>query len=150
MGLTWDTNFIRTMPGMAMSAEVVLGLVGGVTGIILASGFESFLFWTTVIISGLFLFTHITNLTQMMEARFPILVKLHLIYLCVWAGLLTVDIIVCIVSFKLIGIVVGLLLCAFLVDLVLKYRKWRSGGGGAENNAAPPTSPATLESGGKY
>ena len=40
------------------------------------SGLESFLFWTTAIISGVFLFTHITNLTQMLEAKFPFLMKL--------------------------------------------------------------------------
>ena len=33
-------------------------------------------FWTTAIISGVFLFTHITNLTQMLEAKFPFLMKL--------------------------------------------------------------------------
>ena len=35
-----------------------------------------FLFWTTAIISGVFLLTHITNLTQMLEAKFPFLMKL--------------------------------------------------------------------------
>jgi len=149
MGLTWDASFIRTVPGMCMSAQVMLGLVGGVIGIIFASGFESFLFWTTVIVTGVLLFTHVTNLTQMLETKFPILIKAHLAYLLVWSCLLALDMVLCIISFKLIGVVVGLLLCAFVVDLFLKYRKWKSGDGSGAA-APPPTSPTTLESGGKY
>jgi len=145
-------SFVKTVPGMAMAAEVILGLGGGVLGIILASGFESFLFWTTAIISGVFLFTHITNLTQMLEAKFPFLMKLHLIYLCAWSVLLAIDLVICILTFKLILIVVLLLLAAFIVDLFLKYRKWKSAGGseGPATEPAQPTSPTSLESGGKY
>jgi len=149
MGLTWDTAFLRTVPGMAMSAEVVLGGVGGVIGIILASGFESFIFWTTVIISGIFLFTHVTNLTQTAEAMFPFFAKMHLGYLGIWTGMLLIDFIICILTFKLIGVVVFLLLISFLVDLFMKYRKWKSGTTTTTDTAAP-TSPASVESGGKF
>merc|ERR1719495_2434943 len=106
---------------MAMAAEVVIGLVGGVIGIVLASGLESFIFWTTVIISGLFLFTHVTNLTQTLESKFPILIKVHLYYLCIWTALLLLDLVICIIFFKLILILVLALLIAFAVDLFLKY-----------------------------
>jgi len=138
---------------MVMASEVVIGLVGGVIGLVLASGFESFLFWTTVIISGLFLFTHVTNLTQSLESKFPILIKVHLYYLCIWTSLLLIDLVICIISFKLILIVVAALLASFAVDLFLKYKKWKSGGGSEappSGSGEPPVTPSSLESGGKY
>ncbi|XP_023322253.1 uncharacterized protein LOC111696756 isoform X2 [Eurytemora carolleeae] len=147
MGLTWDLGFIKTMPGIAKASEVVVGVIGGITGIILASGFESFLFWTTVIISGTLLFTHITNLTPMIEAKFPFFMKLHLIYLGLWSALLVLDLILCIIGFKLILVVVIALLLAFLVDLFIMYRKWRSVSVAAP---PPPGSPAAAETGGKF
>ena len=148
MGLTWDLGFITTMPGIAKTTEVIVGVIGGITGIILASGFESFLFWTTVIISGTLLFTLITNLTPMIEAKFPFFMKLHLLYLAAWSALLVLDLILCIIGFKLILVVVIALLLAFLVDLFIIFRMWRSVVSGVA--APPPGSTAAAESGGKF
>ena len=40
------------------------------------SGFESFLYWSSFFISGTFLFTHITSLTQVLETKVPALAKI--------------------------------------------------------------------------
>ena len=39
-------------------------------------GLESFLYWSTFIISGMFLFTHITSLTQVLESKIPPIAKI--------------------------------------------------------------------------
>ena len=70
--LTWDTKFIKTRAGITMTTQCVGGLVGGIFALLLSgtNGFESFLLWGAFFGSGFFLFTHITNMTQALEARF--------------------------------------------------------------------------------
>ena len=70
LNLMWDTKFIKTRPGMTMTTQCVGGFVGGLFGFVWAYGFESFLLWGAFFGSGLFLFTHVTNMTQALEARF--------------------------------------------------------------------------------
>jgi len=84
MGLTWDPTFIRTRAGMTLAVEAVVGLVAGLFGFIFGNGFEGFLFWGAAIISGAFLFTHVTNLTQSLESKFPQIMKVHLAYMAAW------------------------------------------------------------------
>jgi len=128
-----------------MSGEVAFGLIGGLVAIFVGYGLESFLFWTTAIISGFFVLTHVCNLTQTLESKFPALTKIHLGYLVVYTGLLGVDIVV--------NLVLGvgpcllftvLLLVAFLIDGFLKYRNWKS----RSAADAVAASPASVESGG--
>ena len=40
------------------------------------SGFESFLYWFAFFISGFFLLTHVTNLTQTLESKVPAIAKI--------------------------------------------------------------------------
>ena len=70
LNLMWDTKFIKTSPGMTMTTQCVGGFVGGLFGFVWAYGFESFLLWGAFFGSGLFLFTHVTNMTQALETRF--------------------------------------------------------------------------------
>ena len=76
LGLTWDPAFLRTRAGMTLALESGVGLLGALVGFVLANGFESFLMWGAFFASGFFLFTHVTNLTQSLESRFPYLVKI--------------------------------------------------------------------------
>ena len=70
LNLMWDTKFIKTRPGMTMTTQCAFGGVGGLFGFVFATGFESFLLWGAFFGSGFFLFTHVTNMTQALEARF--------------------------------------------------------------------------------
>merc|ERR1712212_966326 len=81
LGLTWDPSFLRTRAGMTMAVESGVGALGAVISIVLGNGLESFLYWSTFIISGMFLFTHITSLTQVLESKIPPIAKIHLGYL---------------------------------------------------------------------
>ena len=60
---------------MSLALESGVGLVGALIGFVFANGFESFLMWGAFFASGFFLFTHVTNLTQSLESRFPFLAK---------------------------------------------------------------------------
>merc|ERR1711872_628594 len=84
LGLTWDPTFLRTRAGMTLALESGVGLLGALLGFVFANGFESFLMWGAFFISGFFLFTHVTNLTQSLESRFPFLAKVHLVYMAAW------------------------------------------------------------------
>jgi hypothetical protein len=77
-----------------MSAEAAFGLIGGIVTIFVGNGLESFVCWFAAIISGFFLLTHVCNLTQSLEAKFPALAKVHLGYLVVWTGLCVIDVVV--------------------------------------------------------
>ena len=76
LGLTWDPDFVRTKSGMIMITESAVGLLGGVVGFVLANGLESFLYWSSFVISGIFVFTHVTNLTPSLESKLPALAKI--------------------------------------------------------------------------
>ena len=59
-----------------MIIQVGVGAVGGVLSLlplplIGGNGFEEFIFWTSFFVSGFFLLTHITNLTQSLESKIP-------------------------------------------------------------------------------
>ena len=43
------------------------------------SAFEQFIFWGVLCITGLLLFTHVTNLTNVVEAKIPYLAKMVLL-----------------------------------------------------------------------
>jgi len=143
MGLSWDSTFVRTVPGMAMAAQALIGVGGGFISIFGGSALASFALWTAAIVSGLFLLTHTCNLTQTIEAAFPYMAKVHLFYLCAWTGFFTLDVLWHTIFFNFSVVFSYAELVAFTVDLVLKYRKWKSAT--AEANLA---SPSSVESGG--
>lgn len=76
MGLTWDPSFLRTRAGMTLVGESLVGLVGALFTFIFGNAFEGFLFWGAFFTSGFFLGTHVTNLTQSLESRFPAVTKI--------------------------------------------------------------------------
>lgn len=136
MGLTWDPAFIRTRAGMTLAVEALVGLVAGLFGFVFGIGFESFLYWGAAIISGFFLFTHVTNLTQSLESKFPWIMKVHLAYMAAWVLGLAIMCIYRFVAWSLAALFDWLLLLTFLVDLFFKYRSWKS---------SPPAAPAAQE-----
>merc|ERR1711915_298055 len=121
------------------------GLAGAILAIFLGNGFESFLYWFAFFISGFFLLTHVTNLTQTLESKVPAIAKIHLFYLAAWCVMLALDVIYRFVVWNLISIFSWVLLVAFFLDLFFKYRSSKAGTAGP-----PPATPATVESGGKF
>ena len=78
LNLMWNPKFIKTRAGMTMTAQCAVGFLGGFFALFccVLNGFESFLLWGAFFGSGFFLFTHVANLTQVLEARFPYLVRI--------------------------------------------------------------------------
>merc|ERR1711974_290802 len=85
------------------------------------------------------------NLTQSLESRFPLLIKIHLGYIAVWAlGLAIICVVRLIPGFwSFFSIFDWVLLLAFLVDLFFKYRSWKSA-----DSAPAPATPGSAETGG--
>lgn len=129
MGLTWDVNFLKTLPGMLMGGQVVVSIVGGIVNIFslgLATGLLGFLFWSTAVISGFLLLCHVCNLIQMIEAKFPIFAKVQLGYIALWTILF---LIACILSFITFGVsaILGYIdIILFIIDGGLRYRAYRA------------------------
>eukprot|EP00088_Acartia_fossae_P009101 TRINITY_DN14399_c0_g1_i10.p1 TRINITY_DN14399_c0_g1~~TRINITY_DN14399_c0_g1_i10.p1 ORF type:complete len:155 (-),score=1.14 TRINITY_DN14399_c0_g1_i10:413-877(-) len=145
LGLGWDPQYIRTWKGMAMLSQVIVGAVGGVISFIAGARFEQFIFWSVLIITGVLLFTQITNLTNIVEAKIPYLGKLRLGYLVVWCGLIGICLVIEFFTFitSLIYILLNFgLLLAMGVDLAIT---WRSGGA-VSGNIGGSTSTENLES----
>jgi len=147
-GLTWNPDFMRSRAGMTMVAQVIVGAAGGVLSLlpiplIGGNSYESFIFWTSFFISGFFLLTHMTNLTQSLESKVPQLRNIHLLYLAAWSVMIVIAVIYRFVVWNLISICLWAHLIAFLVDLFFKYR----------GSPSPPTqqqqqTPETAEAGG--
>jgi len=149
LGLTWDPTFLHTRAGLTLAGEAVVGLVGALVGFLFANGLESFLCWGAFFISGLFLGTHVTNLTQSLESRIPAMAKIHLTYIAVWSFLLSILCIYRFVAWSLQALFDWVLLLLFLVDLFFKYRSWKSSTvPGSPSNPGP--TPETVETGGKF
>jgi len=147
MGLSWDSTFIKTVPGMAMAVQAVVGAGAGfitIFPLIGGSSFQCFSLWIAALVSGLFLLTHTCNLTQTLESAFPYVTKVHLGYLVVWTTLFAIDVLWHTIVFWWTVIFSYVMLAAFLVDLFLKYRMWKAAT--ADPNIA--ASPGSVESGG--
>merc|ERR1719187_2322974 len=125
-----------------MAVQSGVGGLGAIISIVLGNGLEAFLYWSTFFISGLFLFTHITSLTQVLESKIPSIAKIHLGYLAGWSVMLGIACIYRFVFWNLISIFSWVLLVAFLIDLFFKYRSSPS------TTAGPgPATPAAAEAG---
>jgi len=149
LGLAWDTGFLRTFKGMAMSGQIVISLIGGVLSFITGAGFEKFIYCSVICITGLLLFTHVSNLTNLVEAKIPYLGKLRLFYLLIWIVLtvicLIIDIIAFLTSFLYVFLNIGLVI-ALGIDLAITYRGTSSGGPAATLGVGA-SSTENLESG---
>merc|ERR1712004_183265 len=142
LNLMWNPKFIKTRAGMTMTAQCAVGFLGGFFALFccVLNGFESFLLWGAFFGSGFFLFTHVANLTQVLEARFPYLVRIHLGYICLWCVLL---VIMCIWRLAYGGafqVFDWILLFAFAFDLMFKYYRFK-------NPLQPAPAPAREETG---
>merc|ERR1712018_223428 len=124
--------------------QIVLSGIGGIFCIASnGSGFWSFVFWSTCLISLLFLALTVFNVMPALEKRFPFTSKVILGYVVGWFGLCVIW---SIVAFNLSGILVYILLFLFGIDLFFRYRAYKSGG--ADATASNPT--ATAASGGEF
>lgn len=146
MGVEWNTNFMRTMPGMVMAGQVVLALIGAIISLITSTALHAFAFWSTLIISGVFLLLHICNLMQTIEAKFPLITRVQLGYVGVWTILYIIVSIVSFFGFAISAILVYAILIVFLIDLFIRYREYRSGSG---PNATASNPAAAAASGGE-
>lgn len=146
MGLAWNLDFVKGTHGMAMLAQVVLALVGGIVNIFFGTGFLGFVFWTTLFISGVLLFLHIFNAAQSLENAFPYLTKIELGYALIW-GIFTA--IASVLAFMSVislfsALIGGVLAVAFFTDAFFKYRNYK------EKMVEPTASASTAEAGGVH
>merc|ERR1711860_393773 len=106
-----DYSYIRTNEGLIELGQIVLSGIGGIFCIALnGSGFWSFVYWSTCIISLLFFAMSIFKMLPALEARFPLLSKVRLGYVCIWLGLYLICAIISFMSFNLSGILVYVLI----------------------------------------
>jgi len=119
LGLTWDPAFLRTRAGMTMAVESGVGVLGAVISIVLGNGFESFLYWSTFFISGMFLFTHVTSLTQVLEAKIPSIAKIHLGYLAAWSVMLAIACIYRFIFWNFISVMLSEICDIFLLLFII-------------------------------
>jgi len=141
-----DLSYIKTTQGLIQCSQIVLAAIGGIFNLALgASGFWSFVFWSTVIISGLFLALEVFQIMPSLEAKIPILIKVRFGYVFGWTILYVICSIWSFVTFQLSGILVYILLAVFFLDLFFRYRAYKAGGPDA--TASNPT--ATAASGGE-
>ncbi len=75
MGLTWNPDFIRSVPGMAQAGQVAFSFLGGIVNIFFTNGLLGFAFWAAFFISGFLLLCHICNMAQSIEASFAYFTK---------------------------------------------------------------------------
>merc|ERR1719215_10771 len=141
-----DLSHIKTTEGLIETGQIVLSTIGGIFCLALSgSGFWSFVFWSTAIISALFLVMIVLKIMEKLETQLPIISKVRLGYVLGWTGLYLICSIWSFITFNLSGILVYLLLFLFLLDLFFRYRKYKSSG--ADATASNPT--ATSASGGE-
>ncbi len=101
--------------------EVVSSVIGGVISTWIGSlVFLIVVFWSTVIISGLFLCLHTFNV----ETKFPILPKVRLCYILLWGVLYLILSAVSFISFSLYAVRVYVCAFIFIVDLFVWVRAY--------------------------
>ena len=145
-GLTWNPDFMRSRAGMTMVAQVIVGAAGGVLSLlpiplIGGNSYESFIFWTSFFISGFFLLTHMTNLTQSLESKVPQLRNIvryltkwynsfchwqfqHLLYLAAWSVMIVIAVIYRFVVWNLISVSVLNIVQCYTVGIRNTLKLW--------------------------
>ena len=74
--ITWNSEFLKTRDGILMSIQTGLGLLGGLVSVGLATYIETFIYWMTFLVSGIFLLSYSSSLIKTLEEKIP---KIHLI-----------------------------------------------------------------------
>jgi len=126
-----NTDYVRSNRGMLVSAETVLGAVGGLIASVMFYGFMSFLLWSTFFISGLIVLLNVLNVYQALKMKLSFLIYVEFGYVAIWGGLYIVAAIMSFVSWGIPYIVGYVMLALYLLDGFLHFRVYRSGGGNA-------------------
>merc|ERR1712047_196419 len=80
-----DYSHIKTNEGLIELGQIVLSGIGGIFCLALnGSGFWSFVYWSTCIISLLFFGMNVFQMMPALEARFPLMSKVRLGYVFIW------------------------------------------------------------------
>jgi len=141
-----DVSEIKTTQGLCYFTQIVLAGIGGIYNLVLGGNpFWNFVYWSTVVISGLLLAAKVFGILPTLEAKFFWFNRAILGYVAVWAGLYGICSIMSFISFNLGGVLLYITLATFVVDLILRYLAYRKGG--PDITASNPT--ATAASGGE-
>ena len=71
LGLTWNPQYLRSRDGILMSVQTGTGLLGGIVSAGLSVQMESFIYWMTFLVSGIFLLSFCSSLIQTLEEKIP-------------------------------------------------------------------------------
>lgn len=123
-----DDGFLKTRQGILLAVQVLTGGVGGVMCALQIMGtvFETALFMASFGLSGFFLLTHLFMLNENLAAKYPKLGIIHMMYLLLGTVLSLVLTIYRFLAWSLVSICLWILLIAFIVDLVDRFRQYRN------------------------
>ena len=109
--LTWKLDYVKTNDGILMATQTGVGLIGGIVSASLPQNtdIESFVYWMTFFVSGIFLLSYCSSLIETVQEKIPqinTIVKLiffyfktfkqplqQLFYLCIWSVFLFLNVI---------------------------------------------------------
>ena len=74
--LTWKPDYLRTNDGILMAIQTGVGLIGGIVASSTSSEIESFVYWMTFFVSGIFLLSYCSSLIETLQEKIP---KIHTI-----------------------------------------------------------------------
>ena len=71
--LTWKTEYLRTKDGILMATQTGVGLLGGIVSVSLEDNtdIESFVYWMTFFVSGIFLLSYCSSLIETVKEKIP-------------------------------------------------------------------------------
>ena len=76
--LTWKPEYLRTHDGILMATQTGVGLLGGIVSASLSENtdIESFVYWMTFFVSGIFLLSYCSSIIEILKEKIP---KIHTI-----------------------------------------------------------------------
>lgn len=74
--LTWKPDYLRTHDGILMATQTGVGLIGGIVSASLSDDIETFVYWMTFFVSGIFLLSYCSSVIETLEEKIP---KIHTI-----------------------------------------------------------------------
>ena len=135
-----NINYIRSNRGMIITAEAVLGIVGGIIAAATFTSFMSFVFWSTVAISGALLLLNVLNVYQAVQVKFSHFPKVEFGYVVVWALFYIINTFISFAYWNISYIIGYVELALFLLDGFLHFRVYKSGSG----NVPPADTDCTV------